>query len=119
VTFEDLAARPTSTLEYLDWAARFPRWVVTDVPLLTAVDREAQQRFVAVVDVLCDADVELVVTSPHDRATFLAARTDRPDAFRTASRLHLLDACTDMRAARATIGPDAAPTPTGGSRGTH
>ncbi|WP_435737840.1 cell division protein ZapE [Cellulosimicrobium sp. PMB13] len=92
VTFEDLATRATSTLEYLDWAARFPRWVVTGVPLLTEVDREAQQRFVAVVDVLCDADVELVVTSPHDRATFLAARTDRPDAFRTASRLQLLDA---------------------------
>lgn len=119
VTFEDLATRATSTLEYLDWAARFPRWVVTGVPLLTAVDREAQQRFVAVVDVVCDADVELVVTSPHDRGTFLAARTDRPDAFRTASRLQLLDACTDLGVARATIGPDAAPTPTGGTRGTQ
>ena len=91
VTFEDLAVRPTSTLEYLDWSARFRRWVVTGVPLLTDVDREAQQRFVAVVDVLCDADVELVVTSPHPRDAFVAARPPRPDAFRTASRLLLLD----------------------------
>ncbi len=90
VTFDDLADRPTSTLEYLDWAVRFRRWVVTDVPLLTAVDREAQQRFIAVVDVLVDADVELVVTSPHALGTFRTALPDRPDAFRTASRLQLL-----------------------------
>ncbi|MGO3814953.1 MAG: cell division protein ZapE, partial [Cellulosimicrobium funkei] len=70
VTFVDLAGRPTSTLEYLDWSVRFRRWVVTDVPLLTVVDREAQQRFIAVVDVLVDADVELVVTSPHALGTF-------------------------------------------------
>ena len=89
-TFEELAVRPTSTLEYLDWAARFCRWVVTDVPLLTDVDREAQQRFIAVVDVLCDADVGLVVTSPHDLATFRAALPDRPDAYRMTSRLLLL-----------------------------
>lgn len=90
VTFDDLAGRPTSTLEYLDWSVRFRRWVVTDVPLLTRVDREAQQRFVAVVDVLVDADVELVVTSPHALGTFRTALPDRPDAFRTASRLQLL-----------------------------
>ncbi|MBE9924750.1 cell division protein ZapE [Cellulosimicrobium cellulans] len=90
VTFDDLAGRPTSTLEYLDWSVRFRRWVVTDVPLLTAVDREAQQRFIAVVDVLVDADVELVVTSPHALGTFRTALPDRPDAFRTASRLQLL-----------------------------
>lgn len=90
VTFDDLAGRTTSTLEYLDWAARFRRWVVTDVPLLPDADREAQQRFIAVVDVLVDADVELVVTSPHTLHAFRAAMPDRPDAFRTASRLLLL-----------------------------
>jgi cell division protein ZapE len=90
VTFDDLAGRPTSTLEYLDWAARFRRWVVTDVPLLTDVDREAQQRFIAVVDVLVDTDVELVVTSRHARDAFRTTMPDRPDAFRTASRLQLL-----------------------------
>ncbi|MFE6236012.1 cell division protein ZapE [Cellulosimicrobium sp. NPDC057862] len=90
VTFDDLAGRPTSTLEYLDWAARFRRWVVADVPLLTDVDREAQQRFIAVVDVLVDADVELVVTSHHARDAFRTTMPDRPDAFRTASRLQLL-----------------------------
>ncbi|MCO7273464.1 MULTISPECIES: cell division protein ZapE [Cellulosimicrobium] len=90
VTFADLAGRPTSTLEYLDWAARFRRWVVTDVPLLTDADREAQQRFIAVVDVLVDADVELVVTSAHALGAFRTAMPDRPDAFRAASRLQLL-----------------------------
>ncbi len=95
VTFDDLAGRPTSTLEYLDWAARFRRWVVTDVPLLTDVDREAQQRFIAVVDVLVDADVELVVTSHHALDAFRTTMPDRPDAFRTASRLQLLAAPED------------------------
>ncbi|QJW35109.1 AFG1/ZapE family ATPase [Cellulosimicrobium protaetiae] len=90
VTFDDLATRPTSTLEYLDWATRFARWVVTDVPLLTDTDRESQQRFIAVVDVLADADVELVVTSPHRLAAFRGALPDRPDAFRMTSRLLLL-----------------------------
>ncbi|MGN6239422.1 MAG: cell division protein ZapE [Cellulosimicrobium cellulans] len=95
VTFGDLAGRPTSTLEYLDWAARFRRWVVTDVPLLTDVDREAQQRFIAVVDVLVDADVELVVTSHHALDAFRTTMPDRPDAFRTASRLQLLAEAVD------------------------
>ncbi|MBD8079522.1 cell division protein ZapE [Cellulosimicrobium arenosum] len=111
-TFADLAARATSTLEYLDWASRFRRWVVTDVPLLPGADREAQQRFIAVVDVLCDADVELVVTSAHDRDAFLAAMPDRPDAFRMASRLTLLarietsgkGVVTEMSPGSATIG---------------
>ncbi|MDF9878601.1 hypothetical protein [Cellulosimicrobium cellulans] len=54
------------------------------------LDRLARQRFIAVVDVLVDADVELVVTSPHDLATFRGALPDRPDTFRMTSRLLLL-----------------------------
>ena len=72
-----------------------PDAAVPDVPLLTDVDREAQQRFIAVVDVLVDADVELVVTSHHALDAFRTTMPDRPDAFRTASRLQLLAAPED------------------------
>ena len=59
------------------------------------VDREAQQRFIAVVDVLVDTDVELVVTSHHSLDAFRTTMPDRPDAFRTASRLQLLAEAVD------------------------
>jgi cell division protein ZapE len=90
VTFDQLCVAPTSTVEFLAWAARFPRWTISAVPLLDQVDAEAQQRFVDVVDVLVDAGVPTDFVADVPLAEFLDSMGDRPDAFRTASRLRLL-----------------------------
>lgn len=90
-TFDQLCATATSTVEYLDWARSFSRWAITDIPSFGAVDAEAQQRFINVIDVLVDANIPVRFSSTVDLFGFLADASIRPDAFRMASRLQLLD----------------------------
>ncbi len=90
ISFAQLCEIPTSTIEYLEWARSFARWVITDVPAFADADAQAQQRFINVVDVLVDADVPTTFVSPLDLDAFLAGTSERPDAFRMASRLQLL-----------------------------
>lgn len=93
-TFDQLCSAATSTVEYLDWARSFSRWVITDIPSFGAVDAEAQQRFINVIDVLVDADIPVRFSSTVDLSGFLADASKRPDAFRMASRLQLLETTT-------------------------
>jgi cell division protein ZapE len=90
MSFRQLLLAPTSAVEYLEWARDHRRWRIAGVPALDDVDREAQQRFVNLVDVLVDADVETVFTSPLGLDEFLDRASARPDAFRMSSRLRLL-----------------------------
>lgn len=90
ISFDQLCVVPTSTIEYLDWARRFRRWIVTDVPSFEQVGREAQQRFITVIDILTDADTTLWVTSPLTAGQFREHAEQRPDAYRMVSRLRLL-----------------------------
>lgn len=89
-TFDQLCTALTSTIEYREWAGTFPRWVITDIPAFERADPQAQQRFINLVDVLVDADVPVDFVSQHPLTTFLASASERPDAFRMASRLQLL-----------------------------
>ncbi|MEZ3161144.1 cell division protein ZapE [Microbacterium sp. BWT-B31] len=93
-TFEQLCSAATSTVEYLDWARSFSRWVITDIPSFSAVDAEAQQRFINLVDVLADAEIAVRFSSRVDLSGFLADASERPDAFRMASRLQPLRTTT-------------------------
>jgi len=89
-SFSQLCEAPTSRAEYLDWARRFGRWFITDVPDFAQVGREAQQRFISVLDILCDADLPVFLFSALEREAFCASAGTRPDAFRMVSRLQLL-----------------------------
>lgn len=95
-TFDQLCSAATSTVEYLDWARSFSRWAVTDIPSFGSIDAEAQQRFINVIDVLVDADIPVRFSSTVDLPAFLADASTRPDAFRMASRLRLLDGATRL-----------------------
>lgn len=90
MTFAQLCEAPTSALDFVTWSRNFASWEVRDVPMLTSVSPSAQQRFIALVDVLADADVRVTFTSPHTKADFAARAGGRPDAFRMLSRLALL-----------------------------
>ncbi|WP_298040345.1 cell division protein ZapE [uncultured Microbacterium sp.] len=90
VTFAQLCEIPTATIEYLEWAARHPHWVITDLPVFADADPQAQQRFINVVDVLADLDVPTTFVSQHPLDDFLAGTNRRPDAFRMVSRLQLV-----------------------------
>lgn len=89
-TFDQLCRTPTSTVEYLHWARDFTRWTVTDIPRFSSADPEAQQRFINLVDVLVDANVRVDFFAAVDLDDFLEDASQRPDAFRMASRLRLL-----------------------------
>lgn len=87
--FGDLCEKPTSTQDYLELAKRCDDWVITAVPRLETVDREAQQRFANVVDVLVDSDVRLTLVSDHPLKDIVGG--EALDLARTASRLELIN----------------------------
>jgi len=87
--FGDLCEKPTSTQDYLVLADEFDDWVIADVPKLETRDREAQQRFANVVDVLVDKDVRLTLVSDHPLDDIIGGHP--LDLARTASRLELIN----------------------------
>ena len=58
--------------------------------MLNAADPEAQQRFINLIDVLVDANAPVDFFATVDLDDFLEDASQRPDAFRMASRLRLL-----------------------------
>lgn len=88
--FPQVFEEPSAVRDYLLWAERFDRWVITDVPALWRASEPAQQRFVDLIDVLCDRDIELHVHSTATRAQLLERLELPRDLARTASRLALL-----------------------------
>ncbi|MCZ4581505.1 cell division protein ZapE [Gordonia amicalis] len=91
VSFTQVCDSPVSTIEYVQWVHQFRTWVITDIPTFDTANGEAQQRFINLVDILVDTDRPTTFVSPHTLPAFLTyATTARPDAFRMASRLHLL-----------------------------
>jgi cell division protein ZapE len=90
VSFTQLCDSPLSTVEYLHWARTYSRWTIVDVPQFVQVGPEAQQRFINLIDILVDTDVQVTFVSAHTLTAFLDAPSARPDAFRMASRLQLL-----------------------------
>lgn len=91
-TFDQLCSTAISTIEYLHWAKTYSRWLITDIPSFDAVDEQAQQRFINLIDVLVDAEIPACFSSIVSLQCFVEASSGRPDAFRMASRLQLLDA---------------------------
>ncbi|KOV79667.1 hypothetical protein ADL03_36475 [Nocardia sp. NRRL S-836] len=87
--FGDLCEKPTSTADHLALADRYDEWTVVDVPRLETRDREAQQRFANVVDVLVDRDARLTLVSEHPLAEIVGGQA--LDLARTASRLELIN----------------------------
>lgn len=90
-TFANLCEQPTATVDYLHLARRFRKWVINDVPALATVGREAAARFCNVIDVLCDADIELTVFADVSVDRLVEGVATSPDIARTASRLALLE----------------------------
>ncbi|GGF39872.1 hypothetical protein GCM10010922_14040 [Microbacterium sorbitolivorans] len=90
ITFDQLCSAATSAIEYLDWAERFGRWIVLDVPGFDGLVEAPRQRFVTAIDVLVDRDVEAVFVSPLTREEFAESAAGTRDAERLLSRLALL-----------------------------
>ncbi|MFD0995002.1 cell division protein ZapE [Pseudoclavibacter chungangensis] len=81
----------TTPQDYLRWIERFDRGVLHGLPPLSGLSRQAQQRFVSLLDVLVDRDVPLTVLSSVARHAFVDRERVPPDVVRARSRLSLLE----------------------------
>ncbi|KAA0021998.1 cell division protein ZapE [Antrihabitans cavernicola] len=88
--FRDLCERPTATADYLILVERYRRWTISAVPPLVTATKEAVARFCNVVDVLCDAGVELTVVSDVPLDRLVDGDISARDLARTVSRLSML-----------------------------
>lgn len=88
-SFQELCEQPVSAGDITRLVRRFRSWTLVGVPPLASCSPEAAQRFVNLVDVLCDADVRLNVWS-HVAPMELVAGAVPPDLARARSRLGLL-----------------------------
>jgi cell division protein ZapE len=89
VDFNGLCEGPTAPVDYLALTRQFHTWVIDEIPDLRAVGREGAQRFVNVVDVLCDRDITTVflAATPLDTLTGSAGPGLPVDIDRVTSRL--------------------------------
>lgn len=88
--FADLCEGPTSPLDYLSLAARYPRWVVSGVPKIGDSSPDGVQRFCNIVDILHDLDAELTLIGADWREQVAERVEGGVDLARTRSRLALL-----------------------------
>lgn len=93
--FTELCERPVGAGDIAELVGRFRRWTIVDVPPLSSCSPEGAQRFVNFVDVLCDADVRLDITSPVAPDELVrpvaGGRAVPPDSARLRSRLSFLE----------------------------
>ncbi|MEV2225710.1 cell division protein ZapE [Nocardia vinacea] len=89
ITFDFVALCGTATAasDYVELAHRFRRWTLRDVPPLREVPPDWAMRFVNLVDVLYDADLELTLEARTALSDLVADVPAVPDLARTASRL--------------------------------
>lgn len=85
--FAALCGTATAASDYVELAHRFRRWTLLDVPPLREVPPDWAMRFVNLVDVLYDADLELTLEARTALSDLVADVPAVPDLARTASRL--------------------------------
>ncbi|MEC3913706.1 cell division protein ZapE [Nocardia sp. CDC160] len=87
VDFTELCGTPVSAADFLALTAEIRRWVVCGVPPMGTVPPDWVMRFVNLVDVLYDADLELSVYAEVPLAQLGGEIRRVPDLYRTLSRL--------------------------------
>lgn len=87
VKFADLCGTSTSAVDYVVLARRYRRWTVGDVLPLRAVPLDWTTRFINLVDILYDADLELTLYASVPLSELAQDVSSAPDLQRTISRL--------------------------------
>lgn len=87
VDFAEICGIPVAAADCLRLIEPFQRWTLCAVPDLTTVPADWVMRFVNLIDVLYDADLELTVHADLPLAELGAQVARVPDLYRTLSRL--------------------------------
>ncbi len=90
IDFAEICGAPLSSADFLTLARTYPRWTVCAVPPLRSVPVDWGTRFVNLIDVLYDADLELTLYCRESPADLLGGVTGVRDLDRIASRLRRL-----------------------------
>ena len=86
-TFHDLCEGPRSQDDYMELASWFHTLVLSDVPCFEATAENAARRFIALVDVLYDHNVNLIVSAAAPPGELYRGSKLKQEFQRTASRL--------------------------------
>ncbi|MBA1276084.1 cell division protein ZapE [Stutzerimonas azotifigens] len=84
--FSELFERPTSTRDYLELCSRFADLAVSEIPALSGLSLDVQQRFLNFVDIAYDAGARLWLSSEVSLAALCQGAVQQ-DFSRTCSRL--------------------------------
>ncbi|MRH90369.1 cell division protein ZapE [Nocardia sp. SYP-A9097] len=87
VDFAELCGIPVSAADFLELARQFRKWTLCEVPPMDSIPPDWVMRFVNLVDVLYDADLELSLYARVPLAELGAQVARVPDLYRTLSRL--------------------------------
>ncbi|MFI6870580.1 cell division protein ZapE [Nocardia sp. NPDC050406] len=90
VDFAELCGIPVSAADFLELTGTFHRWTLCEVPALRTVPLDWAMRFVNLVDVLYDADLELSLYARVPLADLGSGLRGIADIDRTLSRLSTL-----------------------------
>ncbi|WP_449433905.1 cell division protein ZapE [Pseudomonas putida] len=94
--FDDLCEQATAVIDYLALAGLFDEWIIDGLDDLSECSLAAQQRFVNLVDVLYDQDIQVTVIGRRALADSLGGAIT--DLMRTRSRLGQLHQAGDATA---------------------
>jgi cell division protein ZapE len=85
--FQALCSGPRSQEDYIEIARNYQAVVVSDVPVMDALEEDAARRFIALIDELYDRCVKLVICAAAPPAELYRGERLRSEFQRTASRL--------------------------------
>lgn len=85
--FRELCEGPRSQNDSIEIARDYHTVIVSQVPVLSATSEDAARRFIALVDVLYDRNVNLIVSAAAAPSVLYAGEKLKSDFQRTASRL--------------------------------
>jgi cell division protein ZapE len=86
-SFEELCKRPLSANDYIEISRSFSTLLLSDIPQLTAEDRNEAKRFVTLIDELYEHKVKLICTAQTPPDQLYVAGTGSFEFQRTVSRL--------------------------------
>ncbi|MEV6772735.1 cell division protein ZapE [Nocardia sp. NPDC051030] len=87
VDFAEICGIPVSAADFLELAERYRHWTICAVPAMGTVEADWVMRFVNLIDVLYDADLDVTIHADIPLAELGAEVKRVPDLYRTVSRL--------------------------------
>jgi cell division protein ZapE len=88
--FADLLEAPTATSDYLELAAQYPTWMISEIPDFTELLAQPAQRFANLVDVLYDKQIPTTFVAETPMSALADAPLKPLDVERVVSRLSQL-----------------------------